>query len=198
MWSALVVVFCVIGSVQAIISDCRLPKQKGLCKARIPRFYFDYYSKQCRNFIYGGCGGNENNFKSLNECQDKCIVKPKPERCLTCCGPPPCCSTCITKTKPGFCPLVPQDTVGICVEECSSDYGCPDNKKCCSNGCGHVCSFPKGGIKPQPATCKIGKPLPNIFCGRGPSRQECPKKYYCNIDPVDRFAVCCRRSYNYL
>ncbi|KAL3869863.1 hypothetical protein ACJMK2_042490 [Sinanodonta woodiana] len=39
--------------------------------------------------------------------------------------------------------------------------------------------------------CKSGSPLPSIFCGRGPNHQDCPSGYYCNIDPLDRFAVCC-------
>ncbi|XP_025136891.1 WAP four-disulfide core domain protein 18 [Bubalus bubalis] len=39
----------------------------------------------------------------------------------------------------GFCPEVPEGTVGICVEMCSGDDSCPEGMKCCSNGCGHVC-----------------------------------------------------------
>lgn len=48
----------------------------------------------------------------------------------------------IVESKPGECPDVPEGTVGICVQECDSDSGCPDNKKCCSNGCGNVCTDP--------------------------------------------------------
>lgn len=40
--------------------------------------------------------------------------------------------------------------------------------------------------------CQIGVPLPNVFCGRGPNRQDCPRGYSCNIHPTDRYAVCCR------
>lgn len=43
----------------------------------------------------------------------------------------------------------------------------------------------------QPS-CPGGKtPLNDVFCGRGPDRQDCPAGYECNIDPADRFAVCC-------
>lgn len=31
---------------------------------------------------------------------------------------------------------------GICVEQCSNDSTCEEGMKCCSNGCGHVCSAP--------------------------------------------------------
>ena len=32
--------------------------------------------------------------------------------------------------------------IGICVELCSGDDDCPGIEKCCSNGCGHVCTIP--------------------------------------------------------
>lgn len=51
---------------------CSLPAKRGMCRARFPRFFFNSESKQCESFIYGGCHGNENNFKTLQECQDKC------------------------------------------------------------------------------------------------------------------------------
>ena len=41
------------------------------------------------------------------------------------------------------------------------------------------------------AKCPKGKPLPNVFCGRGPTRQHCPQGYSCNVEPTDGFAVCC-------
>ena len=31
-----------------------------------------------------------------------------------------------------------------------------------------------------------------IFCGRGPSRQPCPPKSYCNIAPNDAYAYCAK------
>ena len=33
------------------------------------RFYFDPSSGTCRQFYYGGCEGNKNNFKTLGECE---------------------------------------------------------------------------------------------------------------------------------
>uniref|UniRef100_A0A672MF30 WAP domain-containing protein n=1 Tax=Sinocyclocheilus grahami TaxID=75366 RepID=A0A672MF30_SINGR len=55
-------------------------------------------------------------------------------------------------TKPGECP--PQ-SFGIksCNTSCNSDSNCPNNKKCCSNGCGHYCTAPykvKAGQCPKP------------------------------------------------
>ena len=53
-------------------------------------------------------------------------------------GPPP---TGLPPTKPGRCPA-PMRGAGICIQECNNDEGCSGNRKCCFNGCGHVCLDP--------------------------------------------------------
>ena len=52
---------------------------------------------------------------------------------------PPCVSG---KQRPGFCPEVPKDSPGICLNGCSGDDSCPKGMKCCSNGCGYICKKP--------------------------------------------------------
>ncbi|XP_053347373.1 tissue factor pathway inhibitor 2 [Clarias gariepinus] len=56
---------------------CLLPVDDGPCKADIPRFYYDTLTQQCTEFSYGGCGGNDNNFKSSVECLKTCYSIPK-------------------------------------------------------------------------------------------------------------------------
>jgi len=51
---------------------CSLQKEVGICRALIPRFFYNDNSSKCEPFNYGGCGGNENNFETLNECKDRC------------------------------------------------------------------------------------------------------------------------------
>lgn len=51
---------------------CTLQKDVGPCRAAVKRFFFNQNTKQCEEFIFGGCQGNENNFKSQSECQEKC------------------------------------------------------------------------------------------------------------------------------
>lgn len=51
---------------------CIKPKDAGPCRALVPRFYFDADEQNCKKFNYGGCKGNENNFKNEKECKDKC------------------------------------------------------------------------------------------------------------------------------
>jgi len=51
--------------------------ESGPCMALMHRYGFDKESGKCKKFIYGGCRGNANNFKSLEECERACegIVK---------------------------------------------------------------------------------------------------------------------------
>lgn len=51
---------------------CRLPSVVGHCRAAFPRFYYDVTDQTCKLFIYGGCGGNDNNFNSQEECEASC------------------------------------------------------------------------------------------------------------------------------
>ena len=51
---------------------CQLPAKAGNCRARIKRYYYNADVGTCQSFIYSGCNGNENNFKSVNECRKQC------------------------------------------------------------------------------------------------------------------------------
>nr|P00986.1 RecName: Full=Kunitz-type serine protease inhibitor 2; AltName: Full=Venom basic protease inhibitor 2; AltName: Full=Venom basic protease inhibitor II [Naja nivea] len=52
---------------------CELPAETGLCKARIRSFHYNRAAQQCLEFIYGGCGGNANRFKTIDECHRTCV-----------------------------------------------------------------------------------------------------------------------------
>ncbi|MEQ2311718.1 hypothetical protein AMECASPLE_023499, partial [Ameca splendens] len=51
---------------------CSLSPESGLCRAAFPKFYYDLDSASCQSFVYGGCGGNANNFDSMEECMNAC------------------------------------------------------------------------------------------------------------------------------
>uniref|UniRef100_T1H1P6 BPTI/Kunitz inhibitor domain-containing protein n=1 Tax=Megaselia scalaris TaxID=36166 RepID=T1H1P6_MEGSC len=53
---------------------CKLPSKFGLCKALIPRYFFNINLNKCEHFTYGGCGGNANNFQSEDECNSACNI----------------------------------------------------------------------------------------------------------------------------
>ncbi|KAG8519728.1 WAP four-disulfide core domain protein 8, partial [Galemys pyrenaicus] len=50
-------------------SDCNLPKEKGRCRASMPRWFYNPSTEKCEAFTYGGCGGNSNNFMSKKICE---------------------------------------------------------------------------------------------------------------------------------
>nr|C1IC50.1 RecName: Full=Protease inhibitor 1; AltName: Full=Kunitz inhibitor KIn-I; Flags: Precursor [Walterinnesia aegyptia]ABX82867.1 Kunitz inhibitor I [Walterinnesia aegyptia] len=52
---------------------CELPAETGPCKARIRAFYYNPHSHKCLEFTYGGCKGNANNFKTIDECNRTCV-----------------------------------------------------------------------------------------------------------------------------
>nr|XP_037275735.1 BPTI/Kunitz domain-containing protein-like [Rhipicephalus microplus] len=52
---------------------CTYPADSGHCKAYMPRFFYNTETKKCEQFIYGGCGGNANNFLTFDACEKKCL-----------------------------------------------------------------------------------------------------------------------------
>ncbi|XP_072012825.1 amyloid beta precursor like protein 2 isoform X4 [Engystomops pustulosus] len=61
----------IITDVKAV---CSQEAVTGPCRAMFPRWYFDINQKKCVRFIYGGCGGNRNNFQSEEYCMAVCKV----------------------------------------------------------------------------------------------------------------------------
>lgn len=51
---------------------CRLPMDVGPCRERYDRWYFDSERSTCQPFVYGGCAGNMNRFKSFESCTTFC------------------------------------------------------------------------------------------------------------------------------
>uniref|UniRef100_A0A3Q3AF21 Amyloid-beta A4 protein n=1 Tax=Kryptolebias marmoratus TaxID=37003 RepID=A0A3Q3AF21_KRYMA len=60
-------------SVEEVVRDvCWASAETGPCRAMLPRWYFDRQEGRCVHFIYGGCGGNRNNFESEEYCLAVC------------------------------------------------------------------------------------------------------------------------------
>lgn len=55
---------------------CEQPRDPGPCDAVISRWWYDGSAAKCREFTWGGCGGNENRFESAAACERACIVDP--------------------------------------------------------------------------------------------------------------------------
>ncbi|CAG5121254.1 unnamed protein product, partial [Candidula unifasciata] len=53
--------------------SCGQPKDAGTCNNYTLHWHFEVGSASCRQFWYGGCGGNKNRFTSLEACQAECM-----------------------------------------------------------------------------------------------------------------------------
>lgn len=54
------------------IDVCSLTAVQGPCEALIERYFYNSNTSRCEKFYYGGCQGNRNNFKTIQECEDSC------------------------------------------------------------------------------------------------------------------------------
>uniref|UniRef100_A0A3P9P9T4 Si:dkey-117n7.5 n=1 Tax=Poecilia reticulata TaxID=8081 RepID=A0A3P9P9T4_POERE len=54
---------------------CLLPMSEGACSEYALVWYFHGQSGECRPFVYGGCGGNQNRFPSKQDCESLCGTK---------------------------------------------------------------------------------------------------------------------------
>lgn len=54
---------------------CNHPVMKGTCHLSLYRFYYNKITSLCEPFVFSGCGGNRNNFKSKHVCEYYCIHK---------------------------------------------------------------------------------------------------------------------------
>nr|XP_046229611.1 kunitz-type protease inhibitor 1-like isoform X2 [Scatophagus argus] len=85
---------------------CRAPEKVGPCRAAFPRWRYDAATGDCKQFVFGGCKPNLNNFLSKGECLSACRgVTVSSERSLA----------------------LPA------AEVCGSQ--CPSNQLICGNGC---------------------------------------------------------------
>jgi hypothetical protein len=115
---------------------CSLPPQQaGFCLAYIPRFSFNAASGRCEGFVYGGCGGNANNFATPAECVETCapgtsnacaktdclpgaacvFVGVRRAACLDTCADAGSCSSMMTCQCGGSCPGC-NDCTKVCAE----------------------------------------------------------------------------------
>ncbi|KAG1968591.1 amyloid beta (A4) precursor protein b isoform X1 [Pimephales promelas] len=57
---------------EVVRAVCWAPPRMGPCHDKLPRWYFVVETGRCAPFIFGGCGGNRNNFESEEYCMAVC------------------------------------------------------------------------------------------------------------------------------
>ncbi|UYV65746.1 PAPLN [Cordylochernes scorpioides] len=71
--SSIPILLCAPPQTTAISADrCSLSHEVGNCFDYTERWFYDHQYGQCRSFRYSGCGGNANNFASLDQCREAC------------------------------------------------------------------------------------------------------------------------------
>ncbi|XP_051838868.1 kunitz-like toxin PcKuz2 [Antechinus flavipes] len=69
----LMLLFTLCPELKATTGLCKMQEDQGFCRGYFLRWFFNKDTKKCETFIYGGCGGNRNNFYSKIQCIGKCI-----------------------------------------------------------------------------------------------------------------------------
>lgn len=87
---------------------CQLPQDPGPCLAWVPSVYFDAESGLCRPFVYGGCGGNENQFSTRTECHVAC-AGPREDDPASCSSP----ADCVAVPAPCGCEGAPESVLDL-------------------------------------------------------------------------------------
>ncbi|XP_065722468.2 papilin isoform X4 [Drosophila suzukii] len=85
---------------------CDIPAETGECDNYVTSWYYDTMAQGCRQFYYGGCGGNENRFSTEESCLARCDRKPEPTTTTAPIPPRPAPSTgdiCEEDAAPGDC-----------------------------------------------------------------------------------------------
>jgi hypothetical protein len=139
--------------------ECQLPLVSGNCRAAIPRYGFVPTLGHCKQFVYGGCDANANNFESLKECEKACggsavgdCPAGLPEVAGRCSG-----ATTTCHYAPNGCLCALESRAGYCFPIDSSCQS-PQGKTASSDvpGCtGPDC--PSLLVAPIPYTCECSK-----------------------------------------
>ncbi|XP_032682374.1 papilin-like [Odontomachus brunneus] len=117
------------------LSFCKEPIDSGFCTGSIKRFYYDEELQVCWAFIYTGCGGNLNRFKTFEFCMSTCHrtsnetnVNPKDRKDQ--------CAKVKEVSKMAHCPYGKEQYVDEqdcdrwrCVDPCRTKT-CPDGTRC--------------------------------------------------------------------
>ncbi|XP_037576185.1 kunitz-type serine protease inhibitor 6 isoform X1 [Dermacentor silvarum] len=55
--------------------QCDQGPDPGLCRAFLPMWWYNAKTDKCEEFIYGGCGGNDNRYETRRDCEETCSTK---------------------------------------------------------------------------------------------------------------------------
>ncbi|KRX78894.1 Uncharacterized protein T06_8406 [Trichinella sp. T6] len=164
---------------------CAEPADSGYsCSTYSPpssRYFYDQRTRQCSQFYFNGCGGNGNNFLTINECLNYCAGISGAYKC----------------PYPGHEPYYPSPNSPPLFCQPKMPRQCPPGYECHNAGTNFICCGRPGGttgIKPrcpypnQQAYIRPGTNFPMRCQPMNP--KSCPLSYSC-MNGGDGF-ICCK------
>jgi hypothetical protein len=164
------------------IPVCQLPADVGPCTAVFRRWHFDTKSGECEPFVYGGCGGNANNFETREACEKGCSV---PDVCSLGADPGPC-EAAIPRwfhdPRTNRCELFTWGGCGGNANQFASLAECEQACPLCREGLclpHQECRLYKEPTCPPGASC-----APEAYCADTCERFRCPLGQVCVLQQV--------------
>lgn len=137
------------------LDRCDQPMDRGHCTRKQPRYYYNKQADSCQSFDWGGCGGNQNNFGTIEDCQRKCAVvkKEEPE---TLCYLPRSEGKCLGRYPRWFFDAVTQECREFIYTGCEGNH----NRFVSKTDCEQMCNSTKRPIISRPQYPEL--PYPSI------------------------------------
>ncbi|XP_037073355.1 uncharacterized protein LOC119094399 [Pollicipes pollicipes] len=160
--------FSVTGREVQCDRPCSQPVVSGQCRASIPRFFYDQQLGQCQPFLYGGCGGNDNNFGSLDDCQAQC------EQPVDICSLPVSSGPCSDAHVRWFYNSVTEDCEPFTYGGCAGNGNNFRSRQACQARCPDLVLCPS--VPGSLTACSRGQSCGNATCAARPSA-------VCRVEP---------------
>ena len=65
-------VVCALMVICELLEWCFLRDDHGPCSDSVAKWFYDSRDGVCKQFLYGGCQGNQNQFSTRDECELRC------------------------------------------------------------------------------------------------------------------------------
>ncbi|XP_013910662.1 PREDICTED: boophilin-G2-like [Thamnophis sirtalis] len=122
---------CTLRCMKPVTGYCQEPPEEGPCNKKTYRWFYDPKTGECKKFIFGGCGGNRNNFINKWTCQVVCRHKAE----IDCSSVPKYIPSCRVPREAFF--------YNITTKSCQyyTDFGCGTNRNSYESltGCQEFC-----------------------------------------------------------